>query len=180
VPVVPFEDNEPQRSFLSAAPKSRRVISAPTEYAPQLAAYGQAARQASAQQWYAQAAAARKYKPETPLGTPNLKAQATKALDLNEQEQNLYQHHLDNLKKGGVPDPSGRGGTSTILMQTFEHEGKAYTIPTVWNNKLVSGDQAWDNAVAKGLNKFPSYSDETEAVNRYMQIHDYMEKDVWQ
>jgi hypothetical protein len=109
-------------------------------------------------------------------GQPNMKAVATKKLGLSDEEQFLYQHHLDNLAKGGVAAPGGK--TSTILAQTVESDGKHYVIPTVWDNKIVSGDQATKNAQAIGFDKFPSYDSEVEAENRYMQMHDYMDKDT--
>jgi hypothetical protein len=107
---------------------------------------------------------------------PNMKDIATKEMGLNEQEQFLYQHHLDNYAKGGVKQPTGE--TSTIKNITVESDGKTFVIPTVWDNKIVSNDQAIKNADAAGFDKFPSYGSEEEANARYNAMHDYMEKDI--
>jgi hypothetical protein len=110
------------------------------------------------------------------LGQPNMKDIATKKMGLNEQEQFLYQHHLDNLAKGGVPSAGGK--TSTILGITVGQDDKTSVIPTVWDNKVVSPDQAIANADKVGWDKFPSYDSREEAFNRYSQMHDYMDKDM--
>jgi hypothetical protein len=107
---------------------------------------------------------------------PNMKGIATEKLGLNEQEQYLYQHHLDNLEKGGVKQPGGF--TSTIKDQTVDVDGKIYIIPTIWNNKAVSSDQANKNAEAVGWDKFPSYSSQKEANDRYDDMHYYMNADI--
>jgi hypothetical protein len=105
-----------------------------------------------------------------------MKGIATKEMGLNEQEQFLYQHHLDNLAKGGVPSTSGK--ISTTLAITVGQDDKTYVIPTVWNNKVVSKDQAIANADKAGFDKFPSYDSRDEATTRYFQMHDYMDKDT--
>jgi hypothetical protein len=107
---------------------------------------------------------------------PSMKGIATQNMGLNEQEQNLYQHHLDNLDKGGVKD--NKGGTSTLLAITAGFGSKTYVIPTVWDNQIVSQDQAIANAKKKGLDTFPSYDDRNEATSRYMEMHKYMDTDV--
>jgi hypothetical protein len=111
-----------------------------------------------------------------PWGEGNHKSEAMKNLNLSPQEQNLYDHHLENLRKGGVKNPNG--STSTIRNITSEVDGKHYVIPTVWNNQIVSPDQAMQNAKKAGLDKFPSYDTELEAEQRYLEMHDYMEKDI--
>jgi hypothetical protein len=103
-------------------------------------------------------------------GQPNMKVEATKKLRLSDEEQFLYQHHLDNLAKGGEGP--------TVSATTVESDGKHYVIPTIWNNKAVGQAQAQKNAEKVGLDKFPSYDSEVEATNRYMQINDYMAKDT--
>jgi hypothetical protein len=111
------------------------------------------------------------------LGQGSMKGIATKEMGLNEQEQFLYQHHLDNLAKGGVPSAGGTK-TSTLLAVTADVDDKVAVIPTIWDNKVVSGDQAVKNAEAAGLDKFPSYNSREEALDRYSQMHDYMDKDT--
>lgn len=111
-----------------------------------------------------------------PWGTGNHKKDAMTNMNLSPQEQNLYDHHLENLRKGGVKNPDG--STSTVRNITSEIDGKHYVIPTVWNNQIVSPDQAMKNAEKAGIDKFPSYPTELEAEQRYMEMHDYMEKDI--
>jgi hypothetical protein len=110
------------------------------------------------------------------LGQGSMKGIATERLGLNEQEQFLYQHHLDNLAKGGVSSAGGK--TSSLLAITVGQDDKTSIIPTIWDNKIVSKDQAIANADKVGFDKFPSYDSREEAFNRYMKMHDYMDKDM--
>lgn len=101
---------------------------------------------------------------------------ATSEMRLTKQEQNLYQHHLDNRDKGGVKNPDG--STSTLLATTVGFDDKTYVIPTIWDNKKLSADEAKKRALAKGIDHFPSYDNREEATSRYMKMHDYMEGDL--
>ena len=101
---------------------------------------------------------------------------ASSELSLNDQERNLYNHHLANLAKGGVRNADGT--TSTALATTVGFGDKTYVIPTVWDNKIVSVDEAVKRARAKGIDSFPSYKTKEEANSRYMQMHKYMEGDI--
>lgn len=102
---------------------------------------------------------------------------AMKALNMNEQEQGLYQRHLKNLwGKGGVDNPDG--SRSSIKNITAEFSGKTYVLPTVWDGEILGTDDAIARAKKEGLSKFPSYDSEEEATNRYDAMHDYMEKDT--
>jgi hypothetical protein len=96
---------------------------------------------------------------------------------LTSQEQNLYQHHLNNLTHGGYVQQQG-GGISTIRNITIEQDGRTYVIPTVWNGREVSPQLATQFAKQKGLNQFPSYSSREEAEARYNQLHSMMDRDV--
>lgn len=100
---------------------------------------------------------------------------ATSQMSLTPQEQNLYQHHLGNLDKGGV---TNNGKTSTALVAGVEVNGREYNIPTVWDNKIVGVDEAVKRAKAEGIDKFPSYTNPDEAYARYMKMHDFMERDL--
>lgn len=113
--------------------------------------------------------------PSTTMGQSNMEA-ANQAMGLSPQERYLYQHHLDNLAKGGVKQPDGK--TSTIFKMDVEVNGKTYNIPTVWDNKIVDPDEAMKRAGKVGLDKFPSYDTPDEATNRYNQMHDFMERDL--
>ena len=110
----------------------------------------------------------------------NYKA-AVAQINLNPQEQALYQMHLQNLYgSGGVnnlPDAQNpQGSRSTLYQSTFEIDGKNYVIPTVWGGKILPPDQALQMARQYGLDKFPSYGSDKEAEARYQQMHGFMEK----
>jgi glyoxylate carboligase len=102
---------------------------------------------------------------------------AVSQMQLNPQEQALYQMHLSNLYgTGGVNNADG--SRSSLYQTTFEIEGKNYVIPTVWGGKILPPDQALQMAKQYGLDKFPSYGSDEEAEARYQQMHGYMEKDT--
>lgn len=119
---------------------------------------------------------------------------ATKALNLNPQEQALYQRHLSNLYgSGGVDNPDG--SRSSLYQAVQEHDGKFYNIPTVWNGKRetepythpatgqvmdVPNKTALDNVNKAGWDKFPSYATPDEADARYDDMHKFMEQDTGQ
>jgi hypothetical protein len=105
--------------------------------------------------------------------------QATKDMNLSPQERALYQRHLDNLNgPGGVDNPDG--SRSSLKQITVESDGKTYSIPTVYDGKIVSNEEAIKRAGAEGFDKFPSYATEQEAQARYDQLHGYMDKDTGQ
>lgn len=175
---LPIKSKEWNR-FLEEGPKSTRIETRPPMSQEAVRQYGlnklKAAYRGEDIGGYEDPKIMRtKYKPPS-WGNVNLKDTATKSLGLNQQEQYLYQHHLDNLAKGGVPNSRG---TSTILAHTVGFGKKTYIIPSVWNNQIVSLDQAINNAKREGLDKFPSYSNRTQATNRYIDMHKYMDMDV--
>lgn len=114
-------------------------------------------------------------------------------MDLNPQEQMLYERHLTNLNgSGGVDNPDG--SRSTLFQAVEEHEGKFYNIPTVWGGKIetepytrqdgttmqVPNAKALSNVGNIGWNNFPSYKTPDEADERYEEMHKYMEQDTKQ
>jgi hypothetical protein len=101
---------------------------------------------------------------------------AMSEMKLNNQEQFLYQTHLRNLAGGGVANPAG--GTSSLFAATFDVDGRTYVIPTVWNGQIVPPGQAMELARQIGLDKFPSYDSAEAAMQRYNQMHGFMEKDT--
>lgn len=117
---------------------------------------------------------------------------ATKDLNLNEQEQYLYQTHLANLwGKGGMDNADGSRST---LYASVEPRGSGYSvIPTIWDGKReteqwtrpsdgknfdVPNSTALANVDKIGWDKFPSYSDPDTAEKRYLSMHDYMGSDT--
>jgi hypothetical protein len=110
-----------------------------------------------------------------PPDDANLKA-ADAELKLTAQERALYQRHLGNVVgPGGVTN--GDGSRSTIYSITREIEGRHYTLPTVYDGKVLSANEATDRAVQQGLANFPSYASGAEAEARYQALHGYMDKD---
>lgn len=118
--------------------------------------------------------------------------QANEALNLNQQEGDLYKRHLFNLYgSGGVDNPDG--SRSSLYQAVQEHEGKYYNIPTVWDGKIetekwtrpsdnkefdVPNATALGNVDKEGWDKFPSYATPQEADARYDQMHQFMELDT--
>jgi hypothetical protein len=97
---------------------------------------------------------------------------AMKALKLTPQEQYMFKHHLGNLYRGGVKQPSGE--TSTYLGSSFTFGNRTYMLPMVWDNMILEEQEVLKRARAAGLDKWPSYKSVKEAEKRYQQIHKYM------
>jgi len=111
-----------------------------------------------------------------PAFRPSL-ADADAAMKLTPQERSLYQRHLTNLTgPGGVDNPDG--SRSTLFQATVDHDGKTYAIPTVWDGKILSVDQAVERVRAEGWDKFPAYKNPEEAEARYQKMHGFMEQDT--
>jgi hypothetical protein len=145
-----------------------------------------------------------RYNPFQPLVAPNIQAPNTgpqsqnfaaarDEMNLNPQEQALYQMHLSNLYGAGGVD--NMGGSRSTLYQTVEpHNGRFYNIPTVWNGHIesqkwvdpndqsrvfdVANQQALQNVQNAGWQNFPSYATGDQADSRYQKMHDYMERDT--
>lgn len=108
--------------------------------------------------------------------TENRNAAQTE-LNMTPEERALYDRHLGNLYgKGGVDNPDG--SRSTLYQANVDIDGKSYNIPTVYDGKIIPVDEAVARAKAQGLDKFPSYPTPDAAEARYMQMHDYMDKDT--
>jgi hypothetical protein len=123
--------------------------------------------------------------------------QANAAMNLSPQEQALYMRHITNLYgPGGVdnpPTPQDPQGSRSTLYQSIEpHDGRYYSIPTVWNGKRevqpyirpngstldVANPTALANVAKAGWDTFPSAATPEAADARYGQMHDYLEKDT--
>lgn len=104
--------------------------------------------------------------------------QAKQALKLTPQEQGLYERHLANLNGSGkVSHPDG--SISTLYqMSVGGPDGQTYNIPTVYNGKILQGDQAVHAAEQQGWHNFPAYPTPEAADARYQQMHGYMDQDV--
>jgi hypothetical protein len=102
---------------------------------------------------------------------------AAAAMKLTPQERALYDRHFANLTgPGGVNNPDG--SRSTLFATTVNIDGREYVLPTVYDGKKVSVEEAVRRAQKEGLDKFPSYADNKEASARYDQLHSFMEKDT--
>ncbi|HEY7419901.1 MAG TPA: hypothetical protein VH593_32285 [Ktedonobacteraceae bacterium] len=100
------------------------------------------------------------------------------SLNLNPQEQFLYNLHRINLLNAPVNNPDG--SVSTLRQMSVGLDGKTYNIPTVWDGQVLPPDQALAHARNVGLDAFPSYPDEATANKRYDQMHSVMEKEIGQ
>jgi hypothetical protein len=123
-----------------------------------------------------------------PASTPptNNFLAAMRAMNLTPQEQALYLRHLQNLYgAGGVDNPDG-SRSSLYTMNVQMDDGRSYNIPSVYNGQILPPDRsvvdtrpsAIGNALALGLNNFPSYPSGFAAENRYQQMHNYMDRDT--
>jgi hypothetical protein len=98
-------------------------------------------------------------------------------MKLTPQEQNFYVMHMRNLYgPGGIDNKDG--SRSTIMHTTVGVGDKTYSLPTVWDGKAHTPDEALSHAKADGLGKYPAYNSQEEAQSRYDKMHSYMEKDT--
>src|SRR5436190_6375571 len=86
---------------------------------------------------------------------------AAKTMNLSAQEKALY-----------------KSGTPVIPVVANEKDGKVYNVPTVYDGKTVSNDEAFARAEKKGWDKFPSYDTQRAAQDRSQQVQNYMGKAV--
>lgn len=108
---------------------------------------------------------------------PNRNMQAAMVgMGLTPEEIAMYQHHLNNLQRGGVSNPDGT--TSTLYQVGFRDGGATYNVPSIYGNAKLSPDAAISRAYQIGLDRFPSYGSDFAAENRYQRMHNYMEQDV--
>lgn len=124
---------------------------------------------------------------------------AQQALDLTPEEVSLYQRHLSNLTgPGGVDNPpdaaNPQGSRSTLYQAVQEHNGKFYSVPTVWDGKRetepytrkdgtvmdVPNATALANIEKAGWENFPAYPTPDEADARYEAMHQFIDKDTSQ
>ncbi len=98
----------------------------------------------------------------------NFKA-AVKDLKLTHRERNLYQRHLNSM--------GTEGGESGLLPIVVNHGKRFYLVPTLWNGKRLSPDEAELAAKKIGLRNFPQYRTEAQAEARYKAISPYIDKD---
>lgn len=107
---------------------------------------------------------------------PSRASAGVESLGLTPAERKLYERHLHNLDTAPVRNADGSG--STLLQMTVEMDGRTYSIPTVWDGKVLSEDKALARAKSEGLENFPSYATREEAQARYDAMHRFIEKDV--
>jgi hypothetical protein len=99
-------------------------------------------------------------------------------MGLTEQERHLYEHHANNLRTGNyVIQPTGQ--TSTIRQIPVQHNGRWYSVPTIWDGKELKRGDAIRRALSEGsIERWPSAGSEQELQDRYSTLHDMMEADV--
>jgi hypothetical protein len=123
---------------------------------------------------------------------------ADAAMKLTPQERALYQMHFSNLYgPGGVDHPPSpdnpQGSRSTLYQAVQEHNGKFYSIPTVWGGKIetekytdpktgkvfdVPNQTALANVARMGWENFPAYDTPDAADARYSQLHKFIDQDT--
>lgn len=95
-------------------------------------------------------------------------------------EDYLYQHHLQELARGGVHNQDG--SISTIYgMTAGDPSGRSRMLPTVWGGQILNPDAAYARAQAQGLWRFPGSFSPTRTLFNYMNDptqHPLMEHDV--
>jgi hypothetical protein len=124
--------------------------------------------------------------------------QAQAAMNLSPQEQAFYMRHITNLYgPGGVdnaPTPEEPSGSrSTVYASVEPHNGRFSIVPTVWDGQIqtqrwqrpsdgkqfdIPNSTALKNVEQAGWGTFPSYSNPQEAESRYLNLHQYMDRDV--
>jgi DNA-binding CsgD family transcriptional regulator len=106
-------------------------------------------------------------------------SEADRNLRLTPQEGAIYDRHLKNLYgSGGVDNEDGsRSSIKNVGFQSKDN-GRYYNVPSVYDGKILSPEEAIDKAKEIGLDKFPSYASQEEAEKRYDQMHKFMEKDT--
>lgn len=111
------------------------------------------------------------------LPTGNLEAARQAMPDLSPQEESLYKRHLGNVVgPGGITQKAG--ARSTLRITTAEIDGDTYVIPTIWDGKELSPNQAIARAKQAGLQNFPAYASQDIAEARYKKLHGFMERDI--
>src|SRR6185295_10115481 len=100
---------------------------------------------------------------------------AQQQMNLNAQERNLYQRHLDNLNGPGKVSHDDGSISTLYQMSIGGGNGRTYNIPSVYDGKILEPDEAIKRAKSIGLNTFPSYATQEEAESRYQQMHSYMD-----
>ena len=96
--------------------------------------------------------------------------------DFSPQELNLWWHHLGNLRR---PDSyvSPAGDVSTMLQAVVPGPGgRQYSIPTVWDAKPLTVDEAIARAAQQGWQHWPSYGNAETADYRYGLLHQFMDR----
>ena len=101
-------------------------------------------------------------------------------MGLTEQERRLVAHHAQNVRNigsGGVRNPDGSISTVRQAVVTGPI-GRFYSIPTVWNGKILDEREAVKMATRFGWDKWPSYATPEEADQRYFLMHNFLADDV--
>ena len=99
-------------------------------------------------------------------------------MGLNPQEQNLYQHHLNNMGAYAQVFNPDLTGSTVLQITTQGPNGRFYSLPTVWDGRELPPLAGRDTAVARqGWDYWPSYATEAEAQARYDAMHQFLGRD---
>lgn len=116
--------------------------------------------------------------PQSPMGGASASLDgAIGVLKLTPQERNIWQHHQYNLHNIGTGGVANKDGTiSTVYQMVVTGPGgKFYSIPSVWNGRILNEREAVQMAAKQGWDKWPSYDTPEEADKRYQMMHPFME-----
>jgi hypothetical protein len=99
-----------------------------------------------------------------------------RALNLNDAEMRLYQHHLDRLHKGDYRE-NPDGTVSTVLQTDWGGNGEpVINTPSLFGGVQLEGDAL--RAAVQPFQKWPVYPTSEIAKARYDAMHKLMELDV--
>ena len=92
------------------------------------------------------------------------------------QKDAITQHHLNNLETGNAV-VNKDGSTSTVRTIQVDIDGKPTLIPTVWDGKIVSNDEAARRAIESGV-QWPTAKTHEELRKFDQEIHKSFEADL--
>ena len=90
----------------------------------------------------------------------------------------ITQHHLDNLRNGkSVKFPDGGVATVRTIQTEDAFGGVPTLVPTIWDGKVLSDNEAVKRAVKSGV-KWPQAKSHPELRQMDIKIHEQFNKDV--
>lgn len=97
--------------------------------------------------------------------------------DLSTAEQSLLQYSRDNMNSGNIIKDADGNVTSVYITGVTGPDGRIYNVPGYKDGKMLTPEEAHDNAAAQGWDKFPAYPDGPAADAAAEHIHSYIDED---